>query len=536
MRMPARLLLGLTLCGLGMALRLDALAHDVPGETITIAYAGFSHETCTFCPSPPTGVEAFEYLGPPLQGPALAELERAGFPYFNGFLHALRAFRGVEVRGSYVVAPAFGGSSGSWITAEAFDKYSNGIAEALADIEGLDGVYLVLHGGMAVEGIARPEAELIRRIRERVGGIPIAATFDHHGNEDAALLAHLDIGLAVKRFPHYDADLMGARAARLLVRTIRGDYRPTMAMRKPGIVYATVYGGTHRDPIEDIMERARRWENRHLDSFVSVFQGWSFADVPDIGMAVMVMTNDDPTLAAEIADDMSAYIWSRRHEIEYPIPGVADGVAEGLAAFEAGRDPVVLANMSDRMGDSTLIARRLLSYGGAIVAIGTLADAAVLDRLNAEYGLGERVELSLGGRSSPLAGPPLPVKGTVRYLGAVQPLPGFPGERFATVETDDGDWIVITDFYFQVTDPAQLARVGVPVETVDIFVIKSRNHFRRGFMETGFARHAVVIDAPGHGPADIGLLDYRNMPPGTWSRYLSDRAIPEAVDTREPLK
>ena len=42
-----------------------------------------------------------------------------------------------------------------------------------------DGVYLALHGAMAVHGIARPEAELARRVREVVGSkAVIAGTFD----------------------------------------------------------------------------------------------------------------------------------------------------------------------------------------------------------------------------------------------------------------------------------------------------------------------------------------------------------------------
>ena len=38
---------------------------------------------------------------------------------------------------------------------------------------------------MAVRGIPRPEAEIAKRVRELVGpNVPIAASFDLHGNED----------------------------------------------------------------------------------------------------------------------------------------------------------------------------------------------------------------------------------------------------------------------------------------------------------------------------------------------------------------
>jgi microcystin degradation protein MlrC len=41
---------------------------------------------------------------------------------------------------------------------------------------------------------------------------------------------------------------------------------------------------------------------------------------------------------------------------------------------------------------------------------------------------------------------------------------------------------------------------------------QSRVHFRRGFVQTGIASSVVIIDAPGWGPADLGLLPYKNIP------------------------
>ena len=79
----------------------------------------------------------------------------------------------------------------------------------------VDGVYLALHGAMAVRDVPRPEAEIARRFREVVGpNVPIAGTFDLHGNEDAEFLALANFAFVTKRYPHYDAGEQGARAAR----------------------------------------------------------------------------------------------------------------------------------------------------------------------------------------------------------------------------------------------------------------------------------------------------------------------------------
>ncbi|MEM1110309.1 MAG: M81 family metallopeptidase [Pseudomonadota bacterium] len=515
---------GLTALGVLVAAGIYVFGYQQAQEDqteITIAYAAFGHETCTFCPSPPTGTEQFEHYVPPMSGMVAKALPKAGMPYVGGFELAASMFRGVSLEPVYIVGPAFGGTSGSTITREAFDKYTGGIVAGVAELDSVDGVHLFLHGGMAVEGVPRPEAEIAKRVRAEVGpDVPISATFDHHGNEDEVLMQYVDIALAVKRFPHYDSDLQGERAARLLIRTIRGDYEPTHAVRKPGIMFATVYGGTHQGAPQAIMERARRWENRQPDTYVSVFQGWTFADVPDIGMAVFVITNDDQELADEIADDMNKYIWSRRADFEYPIPEVKEGVERGLSMQAEDPAKLVFANMSDRMGDSTEITHELLRYGKTDFVIAAIADKAVVDDIFDNYSEGDTFAGSIGGKSSDLAGPPLDVEGTLRYVGKLPPLVG---KRYVTIESADNIWYILSDFYEQVTMPSLLEDIGVPVDDLDIFVVKSRNHFRRGFTETGFTKHAVVIDAPGHGPANIGRLEYTQIPDDIYSKYFEDR-------------
>jgi Protein of unknown function (DUF1485). len=50
--------------------------------------------------------------------------------------------------GGYSPRRPVGGSSGSWVTEAAFEKYADGIADGMAAVDGLDAVYLSLHGAM----------------------------------------------------------------------------------------------------------------------------------------------------------------------------------------------------------------------------------------------------------------------------------------------------------------------------------------------------------------------------------------------------
>ncbi|MGB7453904.1 MAG: MlrC C-terminal domain-containing protein, partial [Lysobacterales bacterium] len=60
----------------------------------------------------------------------------------------------------------------------------------------------------------------------------------------------------------------------------------------------------------------------------------------------------------------------------------------------------------------------------------------------------------------------------------------------------------------------RLEIAGINPEDYDVFVVKSRVHFRRGFDETGYAKTILVVDAPGpwFGTLRLDALDYQFAP------------------------
>ena len=474
-----------------------------PVKTIRIGVATFSHETCTFCPEP-TGVAEWEFYGPPQRGDAV--LEDGG--YIGGFVKQARQFDHIELVGALSPRGARGGSSGSWITQEAFDKYSNGIAEDLKANMPLDGVYLALHGAMAVTGVPKPEAEIARRVRAAVGDIPIVATFDLHANEDHEFLDAADGAFIVKRYPHYDSALQGERAARYLLRVIKGEYKPAKATRKPGVITPSVFQGTGVSPAMEIMERARIWEERAPDVFVSVAFGFAYADVADVGATVEVMTNGNQALADEIAQDMSDFIWMKREAFAgKKLPKVKDGVAEAVAAARAGKTPVVVADHSDRTGNSTWILEELIRQGGKNFVVATISDDKAIEVLKAGAKVGDQVSVEVGGYADEYANKPVTIDGTLEYLDTY-------GQHatVAVIRFGDNNRVIVTPVLDQVTDAGILDDLKIGLQNADMIVIKSRVHFWRGFVENGLARAVVVIDAPGLGPADLSGIPYQNVP------------------------
>jgi microcystin degradation protein MlrC len=125
----------------------------------------------------------------------------------------------------------------------------------------------------------------------------IAGTFDPHGNEDEEFLKQADMAFCVKYFPHYDSHLQGERAARMLIRAIRGDYKPSTVTVKVPILAPSVMQWTGASPWMDLVQRALTWEAREPDLYVNVFFSFAFADVPDVGMTIEAMSNGKPELA-----------------------------------------------------------------------------------------------------------------------------------------------------------------------------------------------------------------------------------------------
>lgn len=473
-------------------------------RTQKVAVIKYQHETCTFCPGGDTTTDDWSVIG--------AEDVLASDRYINGFMHAVGQFDNLTAVGITSPGDVFGGSSRSWNSRESFEHFMNMILADLADELPVDGVYLALHGALAVRGIPRPEAEIARRVRAAVGpDVPIAATFDLHGNEDAEFLKHADAAFVTKRYPHYDAFIQGGRAADFLRRSIAGDYRATTASAKPPVITATVLQWTGQPPSMDIMERARRWEARHPDAYVSVFYGFPWSDVPDVGAAVHVVTNGDQALADSIAADMAAYIWRVRQAFangSFPMPGEA--VETAAQAIDEGRTPVVLADYSDRPGDATWILRALVEreVGGVLYAC--LTDAPALRALR-EAGAepGDTFDREVGGYSGEQAGQPVHIRGKVAYFG-----PGQGYDEIAIIEFGEGNALVITPAYTQVTSPEQLRFGPLDPDEFQLFVVKSRVHFRRGFDETGYAKTILVVDAPGpwFGTTRLDALDYEFAP------------------------
>ncbi|MDJ0388014.1 M81 family metallopeptidase [Roseomonas sp. E05] len=462
-------------------------------QPIRIAVLKFSHETVTFLPYDTT-VEDFTYEGSPARGEALLAAEPKS--YIGGFVKVAREFAGVELVGIESPLDSRRGSGSGWITTEAFERFTGRMVEELKAQGPFDGVYLSLHGAMGVRGVPRPEAEIARRVREVVGPKAfIAATFDPHGNEDAEFLRHADMAFTVKYYPHYDSHLQGERAARTLVRAIRGDYRPAHVTVKVPIISPTVLQWTGASPWMDLIQRALTWEAREPDTYVNVFFGFPWSDVPDAGMTFQVLTNGRPDLAARIGQDMAGTAWRRREALlnSTKVHKIPDGVALAQQAVAEGRTPVVLADHSDRSGSATWLLQDILARGLRKTLVATIADSAAIEALLAKGARpGDAFDGEIGGLADESAGRPVRVTGTIREIS--QGLRESAALPWVSIDFGEDNVLVLSPYLAQIMEPSSLRKIGLDPDAFEVIAIKSRVHFRRGFDDTGFAKEILLVE------------------------------------------
>lgn len=487
-------------------------ARPAKRAALRIALAHFRHEATTFL-AEKAGLESFAPHS--YRGDALLD----ACEEIAGFVKLASEHSDVQLIPLESFGEVIGGSSVGWITREAYEHYVGIILRDLRAAMPVDAVYLALHGAAAVENLAGAEVELARRIRTVVGPqVPIAATFDPHGNQTAAFLQHATFSLSMKYYPHYDGRLQGERAARLLIRSARGDFHCTTATRRPGIVTPTVLQWTGGEPWSAIIQRALTWEARKQDAYVSVFFGFPWSDVADVGATIQVMTNADQSLAEEIADDMNRYFIGRRGDLlATPTLSAKDAVRRVKEVVAGGHSPVVLADYSDRAGDATHILGQVIAQGLGNTIIATLRDERVIEALKGSGArAGDAFDRDVGGFAlRPDSGSPVRVHGELAYFDV--PAARLSCEKshdpVAVVHFGAGNALVITRNLTQIVDPHSMRLGPVVPESFGTWVLKSRVHFRRGFHDTGFARTILLVDPPGAflGTVHLQALHYRNL-------------------------
>jgi len=83
-----------------------------------------------------------------------------------------------------------------------------------------------------------------------------------------------------------------------------------------------------------------------------------------------------------------------------------------------------------------------------------------------------------------------------------------------------GVWLQVISRQSSLLDEDPIKQFGYTPEDFDIIVSKSKTHFRAVYEVIG--EEIIIIDAPGQCPADLGVLQYRNVKEGVYPITLND--------------
>ncbi|MEX2697478.1 M81 family metallopeptidase [Rhizobium mongolense] len=481
-----------------------------------VAIAGFQLESVSFLPNLTT-VEDFKRAES--RGSEMLQRSRGAETVIGGFIDICER-EGVEM---VPIVRTSGGAAGP-AADDAFDHYCQIIVDGLRAHRGsLDGVLLDLHGACTTPTRFDPDGDMVRMVRNAVGpDVPVMLALDYHGNLDASTIAGATATFGYHYSPHIDMGDTGRRAAECLVRTIRGEISPVTAIARPGVMVPSILSATTLQPLSSFVSRSVELPHTTpglLD--VSIFAGFSYADVPNCGFSVVVVADGDRNLAQRTATELSESIRQARRELHIPglVRNLEDGVAYGLERAKSAKAPVVLLEHADRMNDSTHVLRELIRKGASNAAVPFLWDPQSAAAA-CEAGAGKTIRLNLGGRSSPRSGGPVSVEARVLQAGEKSYSVTGPMGRGAKVDLgptavlDIGGIIVsVTTVQDTAVDEDPFIQFGMRAKDFGIIVLRSKTHFRAVYEP--LAEEIVIIDTPDWGPADLKTLPYQYAPTTT---------------------
>jgi microcystin degradation protein MlrC len=538
-----------------------------------IAIGQLWQETNTFNPRPTTRAD-FEQFGI-LRGPDLvARMADTNEP--GGFIQSLRAWPEKPEIVGLVRLPAWPSGAATFDTFEWLRDELLGALEAALPV---DAVLLALHGSLVAEGAPDPaaggpveqgpevfgralceraradppveqgpgvfagglrgrgvkrercgridvEGAVLQRVREAVGpGVPVVATLDLHANITDKMVSAADALVLYHTAPHVDVFETGQRGATVLRRILVEGARPATAFQKVPMVVPAERANTQNPDSVSFAFRQRlqklEADPRVLAAGLATVQPW--LDIPDLGSAVLVVTDGNPELARDECSRLAADLWARRMDYLPELTPVEEAVKEAHRFQEEGL--VVLSDSADATtsgapGDSNHVLRELLKYDWPRGALVTLVDPDLVAQAT-QAGLNAEFNALLGGKRDHRFSRPMPVD--VRVESVFEARFVMSGHLARNMAIDMGPSVVLRsgDVRIVVTSRSgphfapELFRVaGLDPFAAGALVAKSPCGFRAAYQDR--AARIILVQAPGCAPADFWHYEYRNIPHPLW--------------------
>jgi microcystin degradation protein MlrC len=479
-----------------------------------IAFGEFAHETNTFCPGF-TELEAF-------QNTFWCEGEEI-FARNRGVRNDLGGMIAAGERLGIELAPTLATTTqpSATVSRHAYETIRDTLFARLQAAGPVDAICLALHGAGSADGIEDMEGTFLAELRALVGReIPVVVSLDLHGNTTEAMLEHADAHFYCHEYPHIDTYDRGAEIIEIAAKLLRGEVRPVKHLARLPLIIppSTTFSG----PARVINERCFAWEGEPGVIDCAFTHGFPHTDVSVICTSVLVTTDGDVELAEQVANDVVDLTYATIEDFRQELPGAEEAISQALAATEM---PVIVAEVSDNPGggapgSGTHLLRALLAADEPKTCFGFVWDPATAAQAHAA-GAGATIEVSIGGFTDELHGPPVKATAYVKALTdgrfiLVNPM-GAGSEvnlgKMARLVIGNVD-VIVGSNRAQTLDDRLFLLHGIDVREQRIVAIKSQQHFRGGFQQ--IAGTIIRCDTPGFTTSNLADLPFRHIRRPIW--------------------
>ncbi|MBC7463941.1 MAG: M81 family metallopeptidase [Actinobacteria bacterium] len=477
-----------------------------------VAIAGFQHESNSFASTPAT-LDKWKEAGI-LYGDDIRREYEDSRATIAGILGRLRDEKDIEI-----VPLVFSRLTPMGpLTVEATEFLMSEILRLIEEEGPWDAVFLAQHGAAVSDKYLDADGEIAEQTRQLVGpDVLIVTNLDMHANISKKVVANSDIVKVYQTNPHLDTYERAYESADLLLKCLRKEIVPTSFIATPPLVANILKQGTSDPVMTDLLTMAAQEAKRPGVLSVSVVEGYPYSDVPQMGMTFLAITNNDPALAQEVAENISRYAWSLREELN----GVATSTEVALVeASNSMEFPVVLFDVGDNVyagttGDSTFVlqASRKLGITGLMQAI---YDPTIVAEIS-PLGIGAHVDVMVGGKMDDMHGEPFHIKGVITSItdgkyAETKPSHGgflnYDDGLSLAIATDDGNNFLLTSLPAGSNSLLQFRSAGLEPLDQKIIVVKGVHSPRPAY--ESIAKKIYWLSTGGASTADLSNFNYKH--------------------------
>ncbi|MBF9017881.1 MULTISPECIES: M81 family metallopeptidase [unclassified Oceanispirochaeta] len=379
----------------------------------------------------------------------------------------------------------------------------------------IDALCLSLHGSMRIEEIGEAEGDLLEALREIFPDQPLFSSLDMHTTFSKRMHDCADGYVGYKCAPHIDCYETGEHAARLTIAALEEGVKTSSAWVKIPFLVAGEKSETTTEPMKTLISALRESEKKEKVLAANYLMGFPWADSADSGVSVLVITDNDKSLAKKEAARLADLFWSYRDEFSFHTEtySMEESLVTAFKAVDEGPTPIYISDSGDNptagsSGDCTNFLKLITSNKktGLLdhpIIYGGFFDPDSVEKCRKMVGM--TIELNVGAAFDTVTTSPLKLSGKVKSFINEW---GVYKSDLALFSTGGVD-IVLTSKHIGFVDPAMFRDLGDDPANAQIVVCKL------GYLTAAqrtVSKRSIMALSEGSSNEDLNGLPYKLVP------------------------